>query len=286
MIKVLWFLNVPSHLTLEQFEDWYLHTHTRIAKGMEGMRRYAINRTQPRQPLFMGAAQAPTHRIAEVWWDDLQAVETCFNSPGGLADLGDGMSNIGVHADSLPVVLFVEETEYPASEAIGFNLTSGSYLGRDSVVKLFGLVRIPHDAPAELPDSPPAASENSEETAENIQEVGQAARAHIAFDGWYAQTSARVSQLMGLRKQVYGKVSSDTIQIGHTMTWPPGGAPAYQRVIELWFDSVEAIDMAFVSRQGKELLEGLQQQGVTLDWVAMRNQELFFSFDADQPLEE
>ena len=55
---------------------------------------------------------------------------------------------------------------------------------------------------------------------------------------------------MGLRKQVYGKVSSDTIQIGHTMTWPPGGKPAYQRVIELWFDSVEAIDMAFVSRQG------------------------------------
>ena len=59
-----------------------------------------------------------------------------------------------------------------------------------------------------------------------------------------------------------------------------------QRVIELWFDSVEAIDMAFVSRQGKELIEGLQQQGVTLDWVAMRNQELFFSFDADQPMEE
>ena len=58
------------------------------------------------------------------------------------------------------------------------------------------------------------------------------------------------------------------------------------RVIELWFDSVEAIDMAFVSRQGKELIEGLQQQGVTLDWVAMRNQELFFSFDADQPMEE
>jgi hypothetical protein len=37
MIKVLWFLSVPAHLTLEQFEAWYLNTHTRIAKGMEGM---------------------------------------------------------------------------------------------------------------------------------------------------------------------------------------------------------------------------------------------------------
>ena len=169
MIKVLFFLNVPSHLTLEQFEDWYLHTHTRIAKGMEGMRRYAINRTQPRQPLFMGTAQAPTHRIAEAWWDDLQAVETCFNSPGGLADLGDGVSNIGIEADSLPVVLFIEETEYPANEAVGFNLTSGSYLGRDSVVKLFGLVRIPHDTP-----DTQAESEKSENTAENGQEADQA----------------------------------------------------------------------------------------------------------------
>jgi hypothetical protein len=84
---------------------------------------------------------------------------------------------------------------------------------------------------------------------------------------------------------VYGQVSQETVQIGHVITWPPGGKPAYERVIELWFDSVEAIDMAFASRQGKDFLDGLQQLGVNPDWVAMRNQELFFSFDANQPLE-
>ena len=253
MIKVLWFLSVPSHLTLEQFEAWYLNTHTRIAKGMEGMRRYAINRAFRRQPLFVvGREQPLTHRIAEVWWDDVKAVEVCFNSPGGLADLGDGFSTLGMRSDSLPVILFVAETEHPVGEAIGFNLTSGTYIGRDSLVKLFGLLHLP--------------------------DAGD-------FDAWYAEAAFRLGQVMGLRKHIYGTVSTETVKIGQVITWPPGGKPGYDRVIELWFDSVEAIDMAFASRQGKEFLEGLKQLGVTPDWVAMRNQELFFSFPAHQPLE-
>ncbi len=253
MIKVLWFLSVPVHLTLEQFESWYLNTHTRIAKGMEGMRRYAINRALRRQPLFVSREQPLTHRIAEVWWDDVKAVEACFNSPGGLADLGDGFSNIGIKSDSLPVILFVEETEHPVGEAVGFNLTSGTYIGRDFLVKLFGLLRLPDEGD---------------------------------LDTWYARAASRLSKMMGLRKHVYGVVSRETVKIGHVITWPPGGQPVYDRVIELWFDSVEASEMAFASRQGKEFLEGLKQLGVTPDWVAMRNQELFFSFPANQPLEE
>ena len=253
MIKVLWFLSVPAHLTLEQFEAWYLNTHTRIAKGMEGMRRYAINRALRRQPLFVGAGQPLTHRIAEVWWDDVKAVESCFNSPGGLADLGDGFSNLGIRSESLPVILFVEEAEHPVGEAIGFNLTSGTYLGREFLVKLFGLLRLPGEGD---------------------------------FDAWYAEAAFRLGQMMGLRKHVYGTVSGEAVKIGHVITWPPGGKPAYDRIIELWFDSGEAIDMAFASRQGKELLDGLKQLGVTPDWVAMRNQELFFSLPANQPLEE
>jgi hypothetical protein len=253
MIKVLWFLSVPAHLSLEQFEAWYLNTHTRIAKGMEGMRRYAINRASRRQPLFIGKEQPLTHRIAEVWWDDVKAVETCFNSAGGLADLGDGFSNIGIKGDSLPVILFVGETEHAVGEAVGFNLTSGTYLGREFLVKLFGLVRLPEETD---------------------------------FDQWYTQAASRLGQMMGLRKHVYGVVSKELVKIGHIITWPPGGTPVYDRVIELWFDSVEAIDMAFASRQGKEFLEGLKQLGVTPDWVTMRNQELFFSFPANQPLEE
>jgi len=253
MIKVLWFLSVPSHLTVEQFEQWYLNTHTRIAKGMEGMRRYAINRAVRRQPLFVARETPLTHRIAEVWWDSSKAVEVCFNSPGGLADLGDGLSNLGIKGETLPVILLVEETEFPAGEAIGFNLSAGTYMGRDFLVKLFGLVHLPEG---------------------------------VDLDSWYGQTAARVSQMLGLRKHVYGKVSTETVQIGHVITWPPGGKPVYDRVIELWFDSVEAVDMAFASRQGKELLAGLQQLGLTVDWVAMRNQELFFSFDANQPFEE
>lgn len=253
MIKALWFLSVPAHLTVEQFEHWYLNTHTRIAKSMEGMRRYAINRAVRRQPLLASGEHPLTHRIAEVWWDDLRAVEACFHSPGGLADLGDGLSNLGVKSDTLPVVLFVEEREHPVGEAVGFNLTSGTYLGRDFLVKLFGFVRLPEGAD---------------------------------LDAWYDQAAPRVGQMLGLRKQVYGRVSREAVRIGHVITWPPGGTPAYDRVIELWFDSVEAIDMAGASRQGKELLDGLQHLGVAVDWVAMRNQELFFSFDAHQPPED
>src|SRR5262249_2487722 len=98
--------------------------------------------------------------------------------------------------------------------------------------------------------------------------------------------ASRLSQMMGLRKHVYSTVSRETVKIGQVITWPPGGKPVYDRVIELWFDSVEASEMAFGSRQGKEFLEGLRQVGVTPGWVAMGSQELFFSFAAHQPLEE
>lgn len=126
-------------------------------------------------------------------------------------------------------------------------------MGREFLVKLFGFMRVPEG---------------------------------VDIDTWYGQTAGRISQMMGLRKHIYGRVSPETITIGHMITWPPDGKPAYERVIELWFDSVEAIDMAFASRQGKELLTGLQELGVEPAWVAMRNQELFFSFDANQSLGE
>lgn len=253
MVKVLWFLGVPKHLTLEEFETWYLRTHTVIAKGMGGIRRYAINRALRRQPAFSRQDTLLTHRIAEVWWDSVRAVETCFNSPGGLADLGDGLSHMGLGGDVLPVTLFVVEEEFPVSEPVGFNLTSGTYLGRDFLVKLFGFFRLPQEA-----------------------DLGD----------WYPEEANRIGRLPGLRKHIYGRVSREAVRIGRTITWPPGGKPAYDRVIELYFDSVEAIDMAFLSPQGKRVLEGFTQKGLQIDWVAMRNQELFFSQEANQPLEE
>ncbi len=250
MVKVLWFLQVPPHLTVAEFERWYLHTHTAVAKKMEGVRRYAINRVLLRQPALVEKRLA--HRIAEVWWDSVRAVEECFNSPGGLADLGDGMVHLGMSREALPVVLFVEEEEFPVSEPVGFNLTTGTYWGRDFLVKLFGFFRLPED-----------------------QELG----------GWYAEEANRIGRLPGLRKHIYGRVRRETLRIGFTLTWPPGGKPAYDRVIELYFDSVEAIDLAFLSPQGKEILGSLNERGFKVDWVAMQNQELFFSQDARQPLE-
>ncbi len=253
MVKVLWFLGVPKHLAVAEFETWYLCTHTVIAKGMEGIRRYAINRALPRQPVFIRQDTLLTYRVAEVWWDSIRAVETCFNSPGGLADLGDGLSHMGFGGNTLPVTLFVVEEEFPVSEPVGFNLTSGTYLGRDFLVKFFGFFRL------------------SQET---------------ALGDWYTEAAKSISRLPGLRKHVYGRVSRETIRIGHTITWPSGGKPAYDRVIELYFDSVEAIDMVFLSPQGKGVLEGFTQKGWQTDWVAMRNQELFFSQEANQPLEK
>lgn len=253
MVKVLWFLGVPKHLTLAEFETWYLRAHTVIAKGMEGIRRYAINRALRRQPMFIPQDALLTHRVAEVWWDSVRAVETCFNSPGGLADLGDGLSHMGFGGDTLSVTLFVQEEEFPVSEPVGFNLTSGTYLGRDFLVKLFGFFCLPQET-----------------------DLGD----------WYTEAARGIGRLPGLRKHIYGRVSRETIRIGHTITWPPGDKPAYERVIELYFDSVEAIDMAFLSPQGRGVLESFVQKGLQINWVAMRNQELFFSQQADQPLEE
>ena len=64
------------------------HRHSLVAKQMQGLRRYAINRRFDGQPSFVDCDRVP-QRIAELWWDSIQDVEDCFNSPSGLADLGD-----------------------------------------------------------------------------------------------------------------------------------------------------------------------------------------------------
>lgn len=54
------------------------------------------------------------------------------------------------------------------------------------------------------------------------------------------------------------------------------------RVIQLWFDSSAATSDAAQSLPGKEFFAGLAEQVSGVDWLAMSNQEIFFSRALDR----
>lgn len=87
MIKIVYCINRLSHLSVEQFQDYWWNTHGPIAARIKGVRRYVQCHTLPatyangEQPAYDGAAI--------LWWDNLDAVRTDMGSPELAAALAD-----------------------------------------------------------------------------------------------------------------------------------------------------------------------------------------------------
>jgi uncharacterized protein (TIGR02118 family) len=74
---VLW-RNTPTDI--EAFERHYREVHIPLAKKMAGLRRYTLSRNVARV-----RGEEPYYRIAELDWDDLEALRRAFDSPEGRA---------------------------------------------------------------------------------------------------------------------------------------------------------------------------------------------------------
>jgi hypothetical protein len=228
--------------------------HSRIARQMLGLRRYAVNRRPAAQPSFVDPARVPP-RIAELWWDSVEAVEECFNSPSGLADLGDA----AVHLPPVPInfperfsgpnITFLRELPLPVAQPLGLDVHSGGYLGSGLMTKLLGFVRTGDPA---------------------------------AFDGWYVDAAPElVRPLPGVRAHVLETTLEASIHIGNVTR---GEQPAADRVIDLWFPDVTAIERDGVTPAGSRYLEEVASHCDGVEWVAMRNQEIFFSYELVEEL--
>jgi len=219
---------------------------------MLGLRRYAVNRGTVKQPYFADSAEPPG-RIAELWWDDVAAVERCFSSPSGLADLGDTsvwLPDKPVNFPSLKAgpVTFLEETSLRVARPLGFDLFTGRYIASGHGVKLFGFLD---------PES------------------------QRDFDDWY-ETEGQESAfaLPNVGSHILERQVQQEVHIGN-IVW--GRNQAASRVVSLYFANLNALNECFASSAGKSFLSVVEDHG-PVRWVAMRNQEIFFSFDLDESI--
>jgi uncharacterized protein (TIGR02118 family) len=96
---VMW--SLPEGTDLAAWEDWYWNTHVPMAKRLPGLRRYTttvVARTALGEPLF---------RMAEQYFDDLEALEAAVGSELGTAVADDATP----HVTGLSLYATVEQEE-------------------------------------------------------------------------------------------------------------------------------------------------------------------------------
>lgn len=223
--------------------------HATIARRMQGLRRYSVSRATATQPQLADPARVPP-RIAELWWDSLQAIEDCFNSQSGLADLADAMVRFPASPVSIPDrmsgpnLCFVEGTDFDVAQPAAFRFQDGEFRGRPILTKLYGFVRV----------SDPE-----------------------AFDDWYlAEAVPAIRDLANTRGHVLDRLVPQVIRIGNIVR---GDQHSGERVVNIWFDDVPSIDAAAATVAGADLFSALAARVASVDWISMLNQEIFFSYD-------
>jgi len=86
MIKTVSLWNLRPGVSPEEAERQYLEVHVPLAKKIPGLRKYTIGKVRGKQP--------PYYRIAELYFDDKDALNAGFATPEGKATVDDA----GFHA--------------------------------------------------------------------------------------------------------------------------------------------------------------------------------------------
>jgi uncharacterized protein (TIGR02118 family) len=77
MIKLVGLLRRAAGTTPDAFREHWLHHHAQIARELPGLRRYVVNPVVA----MPGGERPPWDGVAELWFDDLAAVEAAMASP-------------------------------------------------------------------------------------------------------------------------------------------------------------------------------------------------------------
>ena len=79
MIKVLVAIHKKPGMSREEFNRYWREVHAPLAEGMPGLRRYIINPAIE----VSSRGEPPFDGLAELWFDDVGAMEAAFASPAG-----------------------------------------------------------------------------------------------------------------------------------------------------------------------------------------------------------
>lgn len=78
MLRWVFFLRFPDHVSKEEAEHWYIHTHAAEAKGLKNLRRYVSWRAKKAEvapPWSTLERLNRWDRVTELWFDDWAAWE-------------------------------------------------------------------------------------------------------------------------------------------------------------------------------------------------------------------
>jgi len=93
--KIVWLLKKSDHLTTEEFQDWWLHSHAPHARTAPGLKRYVINFARPVDDLA-GRPTTPCDwdGVAEQWFEDDDALNAAYSRPVSSDIRADTMAHV------------------------------------------------------------------------------------------------------------------------------------------------------------------------------------------------
>ena len=95
MIKIVWLLKKAEHLSIEEFQDWWLNSHAPHARQAPGLRKYVINFARELDDLAGRPAwDCAWDGVAEQWFDDEPALNEAYSRPVSDEIRADTMAHV------------------------------------------------------------------------------------------------------------------------------------------------------------------------------------------------
>ena len=79
MVKLIYGINRKPGMSVEEFQHYWRETHGPIAARLPGVRRYVQCHTLPE--LYTGENTPAYDGVAELWFDDMAALQQAMASP-------------------------------------------------------------------------------------------------------------------------------------------------------------------------------------------------------------
>lgn len=98
MIKLIALLKRKPGMTRQEFKDRWVNDHVNMSAKMPGLKGYKVNVAMDHQP--DGDGIEPLYDgTAELWWDTVEEMETCFESEVAMVagDDADDFCELRIH---------------------------------------------------------------------------------------------------------------------------------------------------------------------------------------------